>query len=82
MVSVCLPSDALLQHLPSYLGFSYLNQSHSNEIEEKTKAKQKEGQPSGVQKLKELSVTLFSAEITPERPINAFGKTYHPPQAS
>ena len=26
MVSVCLPSDALLQHLPSYLGFSYLEQ--------------------------------------------------------
>ena len=24
MVSVCVPSDALLQHLPSYLGFSYL----------------------------------------------------------
>ena len=24
MVSVCLPSDALLPHLPSYLGFSYL----------------------------------------------------------
>ena len=24
MVSVCLPSDALLQHLQSYLGFSYL----------------------------------------------------------
>ena len=24
MVSVCLPSDALLQYLPSYLGFSYL----------------------------------------------------------
>ena len=24
MVSVCLPSDALLQHVPSYLGFSYL----------------------------------------------------------
>ena len=24
MVSVCLPSDALLQHLTSYLGFSYL----------------------------------------------------------
>ena len=24
MVSVCLPSDALLQHLPSYLGFPYL----------------------------------------------------------
>ena len=24
MVSVCLPSDALLQHLPSYLGFSHL----------------------------------------------------------
>ena len=21
---MCLPSDALLQHLPSYLGFSYL----------------------------------------------------------
>ena len=24
MVSVCLLSDALLQHLPSYLGFCYL----------------------------------------------------------
>ena len=24
MVSVCLPSDALLQHLQSYLGFFYL----------------------------------------------------------
>ena len=24
MVSVCLPSDALLQQLPSYLDFSYL----------------------------------------------------------
>ena len=24
MVSVCLPSDALWQHLPSYLDFSYL----------------------------------------------------------
>ena len=24
MVSVCLPSDALSQHLPSYLGFSHL----------------------------------------------------------
>ena len=24
MVSVCLPSEDLLQHLPSYLGFSYL----------------------------------------------------------
>ena len=24
MVAVCLPSDALLPHLPSYLGFSYL----------------------------------------------------------
>ena len=24
MVSVCLPSDALLLHLPSYMGFSYL----------------------------------------------------------
>ena len=24
MVLVCLPSDALFQHLPSYLGFSYL----------------------------------------------------------
>ena len=23
-VSVCLPSDDFLQHLPSYLGFSYL----------------------------------------------------------
>ena len=24
MVLVCLPSDALSQHLPSYLGFSYV----------------------------------------------------------
>ena len=24
VISVCLPSDVLLQHLPSYLGFSYL----------------------------------------------------------
>ena len=24
MLSVCLPSDALLQHLPSYLDFSYV----------------------------------------------------------
>ena len=24
MVAACLPSDALLQHLPSFLGFSYL----------------------------------------------------------
>ena len=24
MLLVCLPSDALLEHLPSYLGFSYL----------------------------------------------------------
>ena len=24
MISVCLPSDALTQYLPSYLGFSYL----------------------------------------------------------
>ena len=24
MVLMCLPSDALSQHLPSYLGFSYL----------------------------------------------------------
>ena len=24
MISVCLPSDALSQHLPSYLGFSYI----------------------------------------------------------
>ena len=27
MVSVCLPSEALLQHLPPYLGFSYLGQA-------------------------------------------------------
>ena len=27
MVSACLPSDALLQHLPSYLGFSYLGRT-------------------------------------------------------
>ena len=29
MVSVCLPSEALLQHLPSYLGFSYLGRGVS-----------------------------------------------------
>ena len=29
MVSVCLPSDALLQHLPSYLGFSYIGRGVS-----------------------------------------------------
>ena len=29
MVSVCLPSDALLQHLPSYLAFSYLGRGVS-----------------------------------------------------
>ena len=29
MFSVCLPSDALLQHLPSYLGFSYLGRGLS-----------------------------------------------------
>ena len=29
MVSVCLPSDAVLQHLPSHLGFSYLGREVS-----------------------------------------------------
>ena len=29
MFSVCLPSDALSQHLPSYLGFSYLGRGIS-----------------------------------------------------
>ena len=29
MVSVCWPSDALSQHLPSYLGFSYLGRGVS-----------------------------------------------------
>ena len=29
MVSVCLPSDAVLQHLPSYLDFSYLRRGVS-----------------------------------------------------
>ena len=29
MVSVCLPSNALLQHLPSYLDFSYLGRGVS-----------------------------------------------------
>ena len=29
MASVCLSSDALLQHLPSYLGFSYLGHGES-----------------------------------------------------
>ena len=29
LVSVCLPSDAILQHLPSYVGFSYLGRGAS-----------------------------------------------------
>ena len=29
MISACLPSDALLQHLPSYLDFSYLGRGVS-----------------------------------------------------
>ena len=29
VVSVCLPSDTLSQHLPSYLGFSYLGRGVS-----------------------------------------------------
>ena len=29
MVSMCLPSDALSQYLPSYLGFSYLGRGVS-----------------------------------------------------
>ena len=29
MVLVCLPSDALSQHLPSYLGFSYVGRGVS-----------------------------------------------------
>ena len=29
MVSVCLPSDAFSQHLPSYLGFSYFGRGVS-----------------------------------------------------
>ena len=29
MVSVCVPSDALLQHLPSYLGVSHLGRGVS-----------------------------------------------------
>ena len=38
IVSVCLPSDVLLQHLPSYLGFSYLGHgvslhSHSSKAQ-------------------------------------------------
>ena len=35
MVSVCLPSDALSQHLPSYLGFSYLGHGGSKGEKEK-----------------------------------------------
>ena len=34
MVSVCLPSDALSQHLPSYLGFSYLGRGVSLTLDE------------------------------------------------
>ena len=29
MFSVCLPFDAILQHLPSYVGFSYLGRGVS-----------------------------------------------------
>ena len=29
MISVCLPSDTLFQHLPPYLGFSYLGRGVS-----------------------------------------------------
>ena len=29
MVSMCLPSDAILQYLPSYVGFSYLGRGVS-----------------------------------------------------
>ena len=29
MILVCVPSDALLQHLPSYLGFAYLGRGVS-----------------------------------------------------
>ena len=29
LVSVCLPSDAVLQHLPSYVGFPYLGRGVS-----------------------------------------------------
>ena len=36
MVSVCLPSDALLQHLPSYLGFSASGPITSWEIDGET----------------------------------------------
>ena len=32
MVSVCLPSDALSQHLQSYLGFSYLGRGVSLDV--------------------------------------------------
>ena len=32
MVSVCLPSDALLQHLTSYLGFSYLGMGYLSRL--------------------------------------------------
>ena len=32
MVSVCLPSDAFSQHLPSYLGFSYLGRGVSLDV--------------------------------------------------
>ena len=32
MVSVCLPSDALWQYLPSYLGFSYLGRGVSPHV--------------------------------------------------
>ena len=34
MVSVCLPSDALLQHLLSYLGFSYLGRISSQLLQQ------------------------------------------------
>ena len=36
MVSVCLPSDALPQHLPCYLGFTYLFQQNKIRLYTKT----------------------------------------------
>ena len=37
MVSVCLPSDALLQHLPSYLGFSQIPYDYTVKVRNRFK---------------------------------------------
>ena len=63
MVSVCLPSDALLQHLSSYLGFSYLGDP-MNSMKRQNDRILKEELPRSVVPNMLLEI---SGEITPER---------------